>query len=182
MVNVDVPNGEHQHPEILKLSPSGQIPFLVVDGDTFLEANAILRLLCRICPELGSLYPDDAFTKAKVDQMLDFQMSSFGLAIQAAIECFNENRWGNGQIEAKNAGEVNKRLEQKKAKMHEQFAELDRRIQGKTYVCDDQDISGITVADYALGCQAIDLVLFGGNFDKYLNVKRWLGHLLNADS
>jgi hypothetical protein len=55
-----------------------------------------LRLLCRICPELGTLYPDDAFTKAKVDQMLDFQMSSFGLAIQAAIECFNENRWGNG--------------------------------------------------------------------------------------
>lgn len=108
-------------------------------------------------------------------------MSSFGLATQSAIECFNENRWGNGQIEAKNAGEINKKLEQKKSKMHEQFSELDQRLQGKTYVCDDQDISGITVADYALGCQAMDLVLFGDNFDSYPNIKKWLGHLLNAD-
>ena len=109
-------------------------------------------------------------------------MSSFGVAIQGAIECFNENRWGDGQIEAKDADEVNKRLEQKKLKMYGQFEELDKKIQGKTFVCDDQDISGITIADYAISCQAMDLVLFGANFDSYPNVKKWLGHLLMTDN
>ena len=90
IVNVNVYNDEHQHPDILQLNPSGQIPFLIVDDQTFNETNSILRMLCRICPELDVLYPDDAFTKARVDQMLDFDTNSFGLAVQTVINTYHE--------------------------------------------------------------------------------------------
>ena len=60
--------------------------------------------------------------------MLDFQMSSFGVAIQAAIECFNESRWENGQIEARNVEETDKKFEEKIVKVHEVFAELEQKL------------------------------------------------------
>ena len=108
LVNVDVLNDEHQHPDILKINPSGQIPFLVVDDEAFVETNAILRMLCRICPELDILYPDDAFTKARVDQMLDFETSSFGLAVQTVINTFNEIR--QKRQEGENVDELGNKL------------------------------------------------------------------------
>ena len=45
--------------------------------------------------------------------------------------------------------------------MHQQFAEFNSKLEGRTYVCDDKDHKGITVADYALACKAIDLILLG---------------------
>lgn len=100
----------------MKINPSGQIPFLVVDDEAFVETNAILRMLCRICPELDILYPDDAFTKARVDQMLDFETSSFGLAVQTVINTFNEIR--QKRQEGENVDELGNKLIKLKLKMH----------------------------------------------------------------
>lgn len=72
IVHIEVQNEEHLHPDLLKINPSGKIPFVVIDDEKFVETNATIRFLCRICPELEELYPDDVFTKAKVDQLLDF--------------------------------------------------------------------------------------------------------------
>lgn len=86
-VYLDLSKNEHKEPEILELNPSGQIPFLTVDEQTYVESSAILRLLCRICPELETYYPMDVFARAKIDQMLDFKGTSFGLASQRVINC-----------------------------------------------------------------------------------------------
>lgn len=73
-------------------------------------------MLCRICPELDELYPDDAFTKARIDQMLDFDTNSFGLAIQNVIDKFHEiNRL---RQEGENVDELGNKLIQEKLKMH----------------------------------------------------------------
>lgn len=48
--------------------------------------------------------------------------------------------------------------------MHNQFADLELKLKDKTYICDDEERSGLTVADYALGCQAMDLILLGQDF------------------
>ena len=79
-VYLDVTKDEHKKPEILELNPLGQIPFMTIDSETVVESNAILRMLTRICPELDQYYPSNAFQRAKVDQLLDFKGTSFGLA------------------------------------------------------------------------------------------------------
>lgn len=91
-VSVDLLSNENYDPEILKLNPSGSIPFVVIEDETFVESNAILRMLCRICPEFESMYPEDAFHKASVDQILDFETSSFSLAIKTVMNTFDQIR------------------------------------------------------------------------------------------
>ena len=52
--------------------------------------------------------------------------------------------------------------------MHSEFQNLENQLRDKMqmFVCDGQEgVSQITVADYALGAQAFDLVLLGGSFE-----------------
>ena len=70
-------NGELKSPEILKLNPAGSIPFITVNGEPFLESQAIMRFLCGVCPSLNAYYPVDPFKKHQVDALLDFNGTEF---------------------------------------------------------------------------------------------------------
>jgi len=47
--------------------PFGQMPIMIVDGETIAQTGAIARF----CGKLSGLYPADALAAAKVDQLID---------------------------------------------------------------------------------------------------------------
>jgi glutathione S-transferase len=72
-VPVDIMKGETRTPEYLARFPLGRIPAVELDdGRLLAESNAITRYLAR-----GSaLLPDDAFTQAKIDEVLFWEQYS----------------------------------------------------------------------------------------------------------
>jgi glutathione S-transferase len=70
---VDIMKGETRTPEYLARFPLGRIPAVELDdGRRLAESNAIMRYLAR-----GSaLLPDDAFTQAKIDEVLFWEQYS----------------------------------------------------------------------------------------------------------
>jgi glutathione S-transferase len=70
---IDVLNDESRTPEFLALSDMGQVPLVVLDDDRVLaQSNAIIRYLARGT----ALLPDDAFTQAKIDELLFWEQYS----------------------------------------------------------------------------------------------------------
>lgn len=67
-------------------------------------------------------------------------------------------------------------------KVYNEFSNLNQKLEGKVYICDDDNKESITIADYALATQAMDLILLGGNFEKYPNVHSWLCKLMETCS
>ncbi len=64
-VTVSALDGETKKPEFLARNPMGQIPVVELDdGRHLAQSNAIIRYLARG----SSLLPDDAFTRAKIDE------------------------------------------------------------------------------------------------------------------
>lgn len=72
-IDVDIMKGESRTDAFLARSPMGQVPVVAFDdGRTLAQSNAIIRYLAR-----GStLLPDDAFTQAKVDELLFWEQYS----------------------------------------------------------------------------------------------------------
>lgn len=60
---VDMFKGENKSPEIVKMNPAGQVPFVVINDDVYLESSSVLRLLSQIMPSLSSYYPPDPFVR-----------------------------------------------------------------------------------------------------------------------
>lgn len=69
--NVDMMNGEHMSPPYLEINPNHQVPTLIAGNIKIHESNAILRYLCNK-HDLDTWYPQDADTRAAVDQWLDW--------------------------------------------------------------------------------------------------------------
>ncbi|MEP9360091.1 glutathione S-transferase family protein [Sphingomonas sp. KR3-1] len=69
-IEISIFEGEGRSAEILKMSPSGKVPILVLeDGRALAESNAILAYLAD-----GTHYlPTDAFDRAKVHQWMSFE-------------------------------------------------------------------------------------------------------------
>jgi glutathione S-transferase len=71
--HVDIMKGESRTPQALQRNPMGQIPAIELDdGRCLAQSNAIIRFLARGTP----LLPDDAFTQAKIDELLFWEQYS----------------------------------------------------------------------------------------------------------
>jgi len=85
LVVVNLMAGEHMKPEYLKINPQHNIPALV-DGDFKLnESRAIMAYLANAYAKDDSIYPKDPKVRAKVDQMMYFDM---GQLYKAFGDCF----------------------------------------------------------------------------------------------
>jgi glutathione S-transferase len=71
--------GENQSPEYLKVSPTGKIPAIDVDGFKLFESNAINRYLATT--NNSSLYPQDAKKRAVIDAWIDYTSIHVGHAV-----------------------------------------------------------------------------------------------------
>jgi glutathione S-transferase len=62
--------GENKTEEFLRISPSGKIPAIEVDGFKLFESNAIIRYLAAV--NNSPIYPQDAKKRATIDAWLDY--------------------------------------------------------------------------------------------------------------
>ncbi|MBL8670327.1 MAG: glutathione S-transferase family protein [Alphaproteobacteria bacterium] len=72
--------GGNNEPWYLAINPNGLIPMLDHGGFTLWESNAICRYLARLAPASG-LLPQDLQKGARVEQWMDWQVSTLGPAI-----------------------------------------------------------------------------------------------------
>lgn len=70
--HLDLFKNEHRTPEMLKLNPSGKMPFLIVDEILLSENTEILKFLARNFPSLQKFYPIDFDICKKIDEALVF--------------------------------------------------------------------------------------------------------------
>lgn len=90
--NVDLMKGEQKSPEFLKINPMHQVPALV-DGEFIVtESRAILAYLVNSTKPGSSWYPNDAKTRAVIDQLLYFDAISFfelaaGILVRKVFFC-----------------------------------------------------------------------------------------------
>src|SRR3954465_4996568 len=72
-IDVDTGKRETRTAQFLKLNPAGQVPTVEFDdGRTLAQSNAIIRYLARD----SALIPGDAFTAAKMDELLFWEQYS----------------------------------------------------------------------------------------------------------
>ncbi|CAG2166063.1 unnamed protein product [Oppiella nova] len=84
-VVVDMKNGEHRKPEFLKLNPRHSVPTLEDNGVGIWESRAIAQYLCNKYAPDSALYPKDPAQRAKVDVVLNFDLSSWGPALRNSL-------------------------------------------------------------------------------------------------
>jgi len=77
-INVDLMKGEHMTPEFLAMNPAHTIPTMK-DGDFVLtQSRAMVTYLAtKYAPDGCTMYPADAETRAKIDDCLYFDATSF---------------------------------------------------------------------------------------------------------
>jgi len=71
-ISVSIPGAEHRKPEFLKITPFGQIPVLVDDGEVFTDSQAILCYLARKYDDSDRWLPTDPPSLARVVRWLSF--------------------------------------------------------------------------------------------------------------
>jgi glutathione S-transferase len=135
LVNVDLRN---RSAEFLAASPGGKVPaFVDDDGFTLFESRAINAFLCSKDPQ-KRLYPDDAKTRALIDQWSYWQSIHLGPAMQAvSFERVGKKAFG--------MGEGSEEVAKQKLKETEGFLPvIEKGLEGKQWLVDQ-----LSLADFA---------------------------------
>ena len=128
---VDLGRGEQREPAFLEISPNGRIP-AIRDGDLSLfESGAILHYLAEAS---GQFLPKEPKRRWDVLRWLHWQMGGVGPMVGQSIS-FNRYIGERVPYAIERYGNESRRL----------FEVLDRRLEGREYVCDD-----VSIADFAL--------------------------------
>ena len=124
--------GDQMTPEFTKLNPNNKIPVLVDDGFVLTESGAILIYLAE---KTGKLLPKEPKLRARLIEMIMFQMASFGPMFGQLLVF--AGAWKNQYpaVTGRYVKEVNRIL-----------AVLEARLQGQAYFVGDE----FTVADIAM--------------------------------
>lgn len=123
--------GEQREAAFLELSPNGRIP-AIRDGDlTLFESGAILHYLAE---SSGQFLPTEPKRRWDVLQWLHWQMGGVGPMVGQSIS-FNRYIEESVPYAIERYGKESRRL----------FEVLDRRLEGRDYVCNE-----VSIADFAL--------------------------------
>jgi glutathione S-transferase len=129
--------GKLDDPAYRAMNPNGLVPTLV-DGDLIVwESNAILRYLCN---RYGGerLYPADPAARARIDQWLDWQLTTLGPAIGPVF-------WA--LIRTPEAERDTKALPGQISRLAKVWGLLDRELAGRSHVASNS----LSIADIAFG-------------------------------
>lgn len=124
--------GDQMTPEFAKLNPNKKIPVLVDDGFVITESGAILIYLAE---KTGKLLPHGVKPRAKLIEMIMFQMASLGPMFGQLLVFAGAWKHEYPQVTGRYVKEVNRIL-----------AVLEARLQGQTYFVGNE----YTIADIAV--------------------------------
>ncbi len=128
-----------KHPDVLAANPKGQVPVLV-DGDlTLYDSTVILEYLEDAHPE-PALLPQGAVERARC-RLLDVFADEVMLApLRALMHRTEPGARESGRWEANEA-----KAREAEAVLASHFADLDRKLQGRDYLCGAFSIADISV-------------------------------------
>jgi glutathione S-transferase len=160
-LEVSIFEGEGQHPEYLRISPTGTVPAIQLeDGRTLAESNAILMYLAESTPYL----PEDAFGRAKVWQWLSFEQERVESVIGAL------RHW---TLTGKLARRAPALVEAKRAAAQRTLAILERELTERSFLAGER----YTIADIAVFAYGSRAGEAGFPLDDYPQLRAWIARV-----
>ena len=163
--SINITQGDQNSPAFLKISPNNKIPAIIDrdNGMSLMESGAILVYLAE---KYGKFLPKDRIARAKVNEWLMWQMGGFGPILGQAHHFLHFNPGKSDYAEERFRSEV--------ARL---YAVLDRRLEGRDYICDDYSIADMACWPWVSRYEWQQV-----NLADYPNVRSWYQHLLARDA
>ena len=163
--SINITQGDQNSPAFLKISPNNKIPAIVDrdNGMSLMESGAILVYLAE---KYGKFLPKDRTARAKVNEWLMWQMGGFGPILGQAHHFLHFNPGKSDYAEERFRSEV--------ARL---YAVLDRRLEGRDYICDDYSIVDMACWPWVSRYEWQQV-----NLTAYPNVRSWYQRLLTRDA
>ena len=163
--SINITQGDQNSPAFLKISPNNKIPAIVDrdNGMSLMESGAILVYLAE---KYGKFLPKDRTARAKVNEWLMWQMGGFGPILGQAHHFLHFNPGKSDYAEERFRSEV--------ARL---YGVLDRRLEGRDYICDDYSIVDMACWPWVSRYEWQQV-----NLTAYPNVRSWYQRLLARDA
>ena len=163
--SINITQGDQNSPAFLKISPNNKIPAIIDrdNGMSLMESGAILVYLAE---KYGKFLPKDRIARAEVNEWLMWQMGGFGPILGQAHHFLHFNPGKSDYAEERFRSEV--------ARL---YGVLDRRLEGRDYICDDYSIVDMACWPWVSRYEWQQV-----NLTDYPNVRSWYQHLLVRDA
>ena len=163
--SINITQGDQTSPAFLKISPNNKIPAIIDrdNGISLMESGAILLYLAK---KYGKFLPKDSIARAKVNEWLMWQMGGFGPILGQAHHFLHFNPGKSDYAEERFRSEV--------ARL---YGVLDRRLEGRNYICDDYSIADMACWPWVSRYEWQQV-----NLADYPNVRSWYQRLLARDA
>ena len=163
--SINITQGDQNSPAFLKISPNNKIPAIIDhdNGMSLMESGAILIYLAE---KYGKFLPKDSIARVEVNEWLMWQMGGFGPILGQAHHFLHFNPGKSDYAEERFRSEV--------ARL---YAVLDRRLEGRDYICDDYSIVDMACWPWVSRYEWQQV-----NLTDYPNVRSWYQHLLARDA
>ncbi len=163
--SINITQGDQNSPAFLKISPNNKIPAIIDrdNGMSLMESGAILVYLAE---KYGKFLPKDRTARAKVNEWLMWQMGGFGPILGQAHHFLHFNPGKSDYAEERFRSEV--------ARL---YGVLDRRLEGRDYICDDYSIVDMACWPWVSRYEWQQV-----NLTAYPNVRSWYQRLLARDA
>ncbi|KAF6211314.1 hypothetical protein GE061_014431 [Apolygus lucorum] len=152
-IYVDLTKQEQLKPEYLKINPQHTVPAMNHSGFTLGESRAIQAYLASNSPKGGTIYPNDIKKRAKIEEMLYFDV---GRLYPQFLACYG--------IGTGNQSDANK------AKFAESLSMLEEYITRNGWVATNQ----MTIADLSLLATVTLTEAVGYDISGYPKTTEWL--------
>jgi glutathione S-transferase len=84
VVPLNLADGEHKQPEVLRANPLHTVPTLLSPWGPLSESRAIMRFMEALCPEPVG-YPTGVYHRAIVDRLLDWDLGSLYRVVSSIV-------------------------------------------------------------------------------------------------
>lgn len=163
---VNIGAGDQFKPEFLAISPNNRMP-AIVDPDgpggqpiSVFESGAILQYLGR---KTGQFYPADERARVAVDEWLFWQMAGLG---PMAGQAHHFRSYAPGFI--KDQRQVAYGAIRYTNEVHRLYGVLDKRLQGRDYICDAYSIADMASYPWVLPAGQGQII------DEFPALKAWM--------
>jgi glutathione S-transferase len=177
-VFTDLVSGYHLTDEFFNLNPNRQVPIIILKRQgqpdfVLYESHAILRFLASYFPCVNVHYPASIFSRARVDQWMDWKENHLRRSISSRISHFMQQTPILPTQNILMTRSIPLTLEQAIDAMERCFKLLDSHFESNP---DYQYLVGneMTIADISMICEISQLLVMAYDFAKYPWLTKWI--------